>query len=284
MFVADQGTTSLPDGSLTLRVLFTALAIFIAACFVAAVYSSAIRAGLSRAVARRQASIAAIASTAWLAITAALASRGALHFSAPPTMMPLFPIIILSAIGVAFSPLGRRVAVSLPLAALVGFQSFRIVVELLMHRAYVEGLMPVQMSYSGRNFDIVTGVTAAIVALWLARGGRSIRLVAAWNTLGLALLANILVVALLSAPTPFRHFLNEPANVWITRAPWIWLPAVFVWAAIAGQAIVYRRLWIESRRHRSIRMTDEAERHRPETTAAPTRTLQALLRAANDPR
>jgi hypothetical protein len=44
---------------------------------------------------------------------------------------------------------GRRSGLRLPLAALVGYQGFRVVVELLLHRAYVEGLMPVQMSYSG---------------------------------------------------------------------------------------------------------------------------------------
>ena len=237
--------TSLPEGSVVLRALFTALTMFVAASFVAGVYWSALRSGTPRPVARRHATITAIASAAWLAISGGLAAAGLLHFSAPPTMLPLFPIIIVSAIGFALSPAGKRLALSLPLAALVGFQSFRIGVELLLHRAYTEGLMPVQMSYTGRNFDVVTGITAAVVAIWLARGHRSPAVVFAWNTLGLLLLANVLIVALLSAPTPMRQFMNEPANVWVTRAPWIWLPAVFVWAAIAGQALVYRRLWNE---------------------------------------
>jgi hypothetical protein len=116
-----------------------------------------------------------------------------------------------------------------------------------MHRAYTEGLMPVQMSYSGRNFDIVTGLTALAVGGWLATGRRSPGLVFLWNTLGVALLINILAVALLSAPTPFRVFMNEPANVWITRPPWIWLPAVMVPAAILGHVLVYRRLVMERR-------------------------------------
>ena len=238
-------TASLPEGSALLRELFTSLALFVAAAFAVGVYWSALRAGVARAVVRRQALIAAVASVAWLTVTGMLAARGALHFSAPPTMLPLFPIVILSAIGLAFSPVGRRLALSLPVAALVGFQSFRILVELLLHRAYVEGSMPVQMSYSGRNFDVVTGITAALVAIWFARGHRSTTVLFAWNTLGVALLTNVLVVALLSAPTPLRVFTNEPANVWISRAPWIWLPAVFVWAAVAGHALVYRRLWIE---------------------------------------
>jgi len=236
---------SLPEGSAALRTLFVGLSLLVAAFFVAGIYWSTLRSGASLAVARRNGSMAAIASVAWLALTGVLASRGALHFSPPPTMLPLFPIIIVSAIGFALSPVGRTVALSIPLGALVGFQSFRIGVELVMHRAYVEGLMPVQMTYTGRNFDIVTGITAAGVAIWLARGNRSNGVVFAWNTLGLGLLANVLIVALLSAPTPMRRFMNEPANVWVTRAPWIWLPTVFVWAAIAGQALIYRRLWHE---------------------------------------
>jgi hypothetical protein len=112
-----------------------------------------------------------------------------------------------------------------------------------MHRAYTEGLMPVQMSYSGRNFDIITGVTAVLLGAWLAFTRRESRgLVLLWNTLGLALLVNILVVALLSTPTPMRVFMNEPANVWISRAPWVWLPAVLVLAALCGHVLVYRRL------------------------------------------
>ena len=235
----------LPAGSAPLRALFVSLVLFVAASFVAGVYWSGRRSGLSRAVARRHGLMVAIASAAWIGLTGGLAASGVLHFSAPPTMLPLFPIVILTAIGVALSPVGRRLALSLPLAALVGFQSFRIAVELLLHRAYIEGLMPVQMSYAGRNFDIMTGITAVGVALWLARGHRSNGVVFVWNTLGLTLLANVLIVALLSAPTPMRQFMNEPANIWVTRAPWIWLPTVLVWAAIAGQTLVYRRLWSE---------------------------------------
>jgi len=60
--------------------------------------------------------------------------------------------------------------------------------------------------------------------------------------LGVLLLANIIAVALLSAPTPFRVFMNEPANTFITHVPWIWLPAVMVLAAVMGHALVFRWL------------------------------------------
>ena len=38
-----------------------------------------------------------------------------------------------------------------------------------MHRAATEGVMPMQMSYSGQNLDIVSGVTAIVVAWMMAR-------------------------------------------------------------------------------------------------------------------
>jgi hypothetical protein len=162
-------------------------------------------------------------------------------------MLAMLAASLALAVGLGMSPLGKTILTTLPLAALVGYQGFRVVVELLMHRANAEGLMPVQMSYSGRNFDIVTGLTAIALGAWLATGRRSLPLVAAWNTLGLALLLNVLAIALLSAPTPFRVFMNEPSNVWITQAPWVWLPTVLVVAAIFGHVVVYRRLALEFR-------------------------------------
>ena len=47
---------------------------------------------------------------------------------------------------------------------LVGVQGFRLPLELAMHRMYERGIMPVQMSYSGLNYDILTGIRALVVA------------------------------------------------------------------------------------------------------------------------
>lgn len=242
---------SLPDGSRLLVVGFVVLSLALVALFVSALHTSARRAGLPLHVARRQAVVGALLAVAWLALTGLAAARGVLRFQSPPSMLALLPLILAVALGVALAPVGRQLALGLPIAALVGFQSFRVAVELLLHRAYSEGLMPVQMSYSGRNFDIVSGLTAIAVAGWLATGQRSPtlvrRVVWAWNLLGVALLANILAVALLSAPTPFRVFMNEPANVWVTAAPWIWLPAIMVLAAVLGHALVFRWLMTSPR-------------------------------------
>jgi hypothetical protein len=101
--------------------------------------------------------------------------------------------------------------------------------------------MPEYMSYSGRNFDIVTGAGAFLVAALIlaGRGGR--RLAAAWNVLGLALLINVVTVAILGTPR-FRYFGEDQLNVWVTHPPYVWLPAVMVLAALAGHLIIFRAI------------------------------------------
>ena len=110
-----------------------------------------------------------------------------------------------------------------------------------MHRMYEIGVMPVQMSYSGRNWDILTGASAIVIAgLAYARiGGRWV--VAIWNALGLLLLLNVVVVAILGTPF-FAYFGRDQLNTWVTYPPFVWLPTVMVLAALAGHLILFRAL------------------------------------------
>jgi hypothetical protein len=133
----------------------------------------------------------------------------------------------------------------LPLAALVGYQVFRFPLELFMHRAYVEGLMPVQMSYSGRNFDILTGISAGRPArprpVPLERAAFIVHV---WNMAGFALLVNIVTIAVVSTPA-FAWFGRDRLNVWVTYSPFVRLPAVMVIAGLMGHLLVWRKLRLE---------------------------------------
>jgi hypothetical protein len=110
-----------------------------------------------------------------------------------------------------------------------------------MHALVSRGIMPEQMSYSGRNFDILTGAGAIVVAGLVAAGAAGRRVVLAWNIGGLLLLVNIVVVAILSTPR-FALFGADRLNVFVTYPPFVWLPAVLVLAALAGHLIVFRAL------------------------------------------
>ncbi len=186
---------------------------------------------------------------AWMTATWIAASSGVLRqwdATPPPFAFLAAGIVALSA-AIAFSPYGTRLATGLPIALLVAIQGFRLPLELAMHEMYERGVMPVQMSYSGRNFDIVTGISAFVVA-WLVAQGRGGRLlIAIWNLMGLALLVNVVTIAILSTPR-FRYFGDDHLNVWITYPPFVWLPAVMVVAALAGHLLVFRAIGIWEQR------------------------------------
>ena len=222
---------------------FIILPLLVAAGFIVACEWAGRRLGQGVTVRRRRAVWLGAAVLAWLLVTALIAASGVLHrFDATP---PPFAVLALAVgvvgIAVPCSPLATLLIRGLPLWALVGFQVFRFPLELVMHRAYIEGVMPVQMSYSGYNYDIVTGITAGALGLWLVRRHVSRWVVASWNTLGFVLLVNIVTIAIVSTPV-FGWFGNERLNIFVTYPPFVWLPGILVTAALMGHILVWRRL------------------------------------------
>jgi len=197
----------------------------------------------SHATAVRAATAVAAGALAWMGATHLVAASGVLHQweRTPPPFLLLVAATAALAIALAISTLGRRLATLVPLWALVGVQAFRLPLELAMHRLVGLGIMPEQMSYTGRNLDIISGATAIVVAALVAFGAGGRRLVALWNVLGSVLLINIVVVAVLSTPR-FRFFGDDHLNVFVTYPPFVWLPAVMVLAALAGHLLVFRAL------------------------------------------
>jgi hypothetical protein len=190
---------------------------------------------------RRTANIVAFITGAWMAATWSAAAAGVLRrFDAtPPPFAFLVLGIIVLACALALSGVGRRLAVGVPLWALIAVQAFRLPLELAMHALYERGLMPVQMSYSGQNFDILTGATAIVVAALVRIGWGGRVLVAVWNIFGLALLVNIVTIAILSTPR-FAYYGPDRLNVFVMETPYVWLPAVMVLAALAGHLLIFR--------------------------------------------
>jgi hypothetical protein len=181
----------------------------------------------------------------WLAATAILAAQGRLAdwSTLPPPMIKLVATAGLLTFFYAFSRIGWRLVNGLSVASLVGFQVFRVPVELVLLWLYRAGVVPVQMTFEGLNFDVLSGVSAPLVAWLVATNRLATRGVFLWNLVGLGLLINIVTIAILSTPLPFRVFLNEPANTFITQAPYVWLPVFLVQAALFGHLLVFRRLW-----------------------------------------
>lgn len=185
-----------------------------------------------------------VASALWAGLAGALGWSGLLaNFDARPPPIALFmAAVLVIAVALGLSSWGAILARA-PLPALVLAQSFRLPLELAMHDAAARQIMPVELSFAGYNFDIVTG-TLAVVVGGLALFGKAPRGVLwAWNVIGIAALVVIVAIALLSSPL-VHAFGTDPAhlNTWVTQVPYVWLPAILVAGAIAGHIIVTRAL------------------------------------------
>lgn len=188
--------------------------------------------------------VAALGLIVGLVVPGLLAAGGFLdrYHPLPAPVFILVAIVAVVNVVLMVSRVGAALVSSVSLTWLVGFQAFRIPVEWWLHRGFIEGFVPVQMTYAGRNFDVVSGLTALGLALWLAVGRPHKAIVMAWNILGLALLANIVAVAVLSTPVPFRGFPDGPPNLLPSTLPFVWLPTFLVQAALAGHLLVFRAL------------------------------------------
>jgi hypothetical protein len=228
-------------------ILFIAIVVLVAAFYVAALLKTE-PPQVSPDGARGPLGLPLLVLVVSLVVPGALAGLNLLDRYDP---MPAPPLLLVLAVTIgtvllAFSTAGSRLATGVPLAVLVGYQVFRVPLEWLLHRLYLEGVIPVEMTYAGRNYDIVSGLTAAVLAVLLTKGRAPRALVFAWNVLGLALLANIVAVAVLATPTSFQAFTDGPPNVLPSLLPYVWLPTLLVQAALLGHLLVFRAL-----KHRS---------------------------------
>jgi hypothetical protein len=186
----------------------------------------------------------------WTAVLTILSYRGFFSdFSLLPprpalAMLIPLPVILL----VAFSKKGTQLLQAIPPHWIVWMQSFRIAVELLLLLAFINNRIPVQMTFEGRNFDILTGILALPVGYALSkRKSFAPGLAIAFNVTGILLLINILVIAVLSMPTPIRYFMNEPSNTLVGLFPYILLPGVLVPIAYTMHIFSLRQLLVRSR-------------------------------------
>lgn len=174
----------------------------------------------------------------YLLLTAVVVDTGALA-ALPMAGLPLFFGAVLGVSLVAgLSPMGGRMAAQVPVAALVGFQAFRLPLELVLHVWAEQGTIPETMTWSGQNWDITSGVVALLAAPFAARS-----LVATWfaNVVGGVLLINVIRVAVMSSPVPFGWG-TEPPLLLALHLPYAYIGPVCVGGALIGHIVLTRAL------------------------------------------
>ncbi|MEO7990211.1 MAG: hypothetical protein ABI663_11760 [Chryseolinea sp.] len=165
--------------------------------------------------------------------------------SVPPRFIFLIAPGLLLIILLFLTKKGRVFIDSLQLRELTLLHTIRIFVELTLCFMFSAKLIPLLMTFEGFNFDILSGLTAPIVyylVFIIKRAEKKFLLI--WNFLCLALLVNIVTLALLSLPTPFQKLAFEQPNVGLSYFPFVWLPCVVVPIVLFSHLVSIRRLLI----------------------------------------
>lgn len=147
---------------------------------------------------------------------------------------------VIAAFILVFSQTGGVLLKHIPLSGLTYLQSFRVVVEVLLWMLFLNEKLPVHMTFEGKNYDILAGLTAPVVALTLSKNKIVMIL---WNLFSMALLLNIFITGILSAPTPIQQFFAEPGSALLMKFPFILLPAFLVPMALLVHLLSLRKLF-----------------------------------------
>ena len=159
---------------------------------------------------------------------------------------PRIPGLALGALAIGTLAVRTRAArtllPALSAASLVAFQAFRLPLELVLFALERQGRLPPQMTFEGRNFDVLVGASAPFVAWALSRGVIGWRTVLVWNIVSLGLLVNVTSIAVRSAPGPLFSFAMAPPLTLVAALPYTFLPGILVPIAYLGHLLSLR--WV----------------------------------------
>jgi hypothetical protein len=166
----------------------------------------------------------------WMVIQAILALNGFFQdFDVLPPRTFAFGPLPFFILTIAYLLLARKFLADLPLTVLTWIHVIRIPVEFVLLWLFQSSLVPVEMTFEGRNFDILSGISAPIIYFLAFRNDRVKRvLLIVWNLVALCLLTNIVTIAVLAFPSQFQMVGLSQPNIGVTYFPFIWLPAVIV--------------------------------------------------------
>lgn len=183
----------------------------------------------------------------WLSIQAGLSLTG-IYSNSPMAIPPRIILLgiapaILTIILIFTTRKGKLFIDRLSMQMLTYVHIVRIPVELVLYGLFLNGAVPELMTFEGRNFDILAGITAPFIGFFgigQSKMGRASLL--AWNFICLALLLNIIVNAVLSTPSPFQKFAFDQPNLAILNFPFSWLPVFIVPLVLFAHLAAIRKL------------------------------------------
>ncbi|MBV6645206.1 MAG: hypothetical protein KI790_07140 [Cyclobacteriaceae bacterium] len=186
----------------------------------------------------------------WLFIVAILTFYDFLEdtTSIPPRLFIFVLPAFLLLIGLFAFPKVRAFFMKMPLTTLTYLHIIRVPVEIVLWWLSQEKMIPVEMTFEGSNYDILSGISAPFAGVFLVGMKSKSKFGAViWNVLALALVINVVAIAIRAMP-----YFHDPAvfavpNQAVLHFPFVWLPTFVVPVVVAAHIIsLYKLAFTES--------------------------------------
>ena len=196
-------------------------------------------------VAARKSKLVLLICLLWMAIQAVLALTG--FYQVTDTVPPRFALLIrpptLFTILLFVTKRGRSFLDGLNTTTLTYLSIIRIPVEMVLFWLFLHNWMPEITTFEGQNFDIIAGITAPLVGYFGYQKKRLKKgVLITWNVICFLLLTNIVVTAVLAAPSAFQVLEWDKDSIGIMYFPFVWLPCIVVPIVFLSHLVNIRQL------------------------------------------
>ena len=178
----------------------------------------------------------------WILVVGVISYSG--YFTNTSAKPPRFLVVLLAVISLSVFLLKTVNRTKLNTNLLLAIHTLRLPIELVLSQLFLQKKVPILMTFKGWNFDILIGISAIflLLYLWYTKNRLSKIFTLIWNILGLILLTAIVIIAVLSSPLPLQILaLNQP-NIAVLQFPFIYLPACVVPIVFASHLLIIKAI------------------------------------------
>ena len=138
---------------------------------------------------------------------------------------------------------GRKLIDSFDQRWMTWLSVIRVPVEFVLLALFIYKLVPQVMTFEGRNFDILSGLSAPLIAYFGYSKRRISRpALLLWNFICLGLLLNVVIHAVLAVPGPLQRLAFDQPNIAVLYFPFVWLPGFLVPAVLFTHLVNIKQL------------------------------------------
>lgn len=153
-------------------------------------------------------------------------------------MVPAVLIIILCFV----TKKGKTWLDRMDLKSLTLVHIIRLPVEIILMLLAIYKTIPEELTFEGRNFDIIMGLSALPMVWLIFTKNKSKKFLLWWNILGIILLLNVVIHGILSLPYPFQQVALDQPNRAMLYGPYNLLPGLIVPVVMFSHLVAIRLL------------------------------------------